>query len=474
MNKLVWFRSDLRTQDNQALNAAIEASSPDTPPIAVFFESAEQWQEHGRSKRQIDLLERSLNDLGESLAALGIKLFVLDASKFADIAPMLVHFCDAQNIDQIFANSEIALDERKRDQLVIEAGLNLTTFEDVGVFGADSLCNRQGGMFRVFSAYKRAWLKKFETAPRAYAPSELSDSNWAATVFAGVQLRANTQRGSSANWPAGEATAYAQLEQFCQNEMGRYDTDRDRVDLDGTSGLSPFLALGVLSARQAVQQAREGMLLYNVSREGCQTFISQIIWREFYRIWLVKMPELCKGNNFNHSADDLRWRNDPEGFERWCKGETGYPIVDAAMKQLNETGWMHNRLRMVVASFLSKHLLIDWRLGERYFGEQLIDHSFALNNGGWQWSAGTGCDAQPWFRVFNPELQSAKFDPDARFIKKYIPELAKVAPKQIHQPSKFSLVDKCGYFSLIVEPRFARDRALATFKQSMGKEQEAG
>ncbi len=473
MTNLVWFRNDIRTQDNQALNAAIEASDQQ-PPIALFIESGAQWARHHRSARQIDFLERSLNDLGESLASMGIALKILHVPLYADVASALQEFCNEHGISEIFANEEIALNERLRDQSVINAGLKLTSFEDIGVFGASTLANRQGGMFRVFSAYKKAWLKKFEATPRLFGPSMLADSSWNAISATKIRLHSNLNRGISESWPVGEETAYQALESFCQDELDRYDDERDRVDIEGTSKLSPFFAIGVLTTRQGAALAREGMLLYNMSREGCQTFISQLIWREFYRIWLIEMPELCKGYNFNESADGLQWNDDEVAFERWRNGETGYPIIDAAMKQLNETGWMHNRLRMIVASFLSKHLLIDWRLGEQYFSEQLIDHSFALNNGGWQWSAGTGCDAQPWFRVFNPELQSAKFDPDARFIKHYIPELANVAPKMIHEPSKHDLNKKANYHSLIVEQRYARDRALAVFKQSMGKEQEAG
>ena len=225
----------------------------------------------------------------------------------------------------------------------------------------------------------------------------------------------------------------AVVNRFISDKLADYQEYRDFPAIKGTSGLSPYLALGIVSAKQLLAQVQLHFpeVLENPSKaEFC--WVNEIIWREFYRHLIVAYPKLCMGFNFNDKYDAVAWREDDSQFQAWCQGKTGYPIVDAAMRQLNKTGWMHNRLRMIVASFLTKHLLIDWRKGEHYFMSKLIDGDLASNNGGWQWAASTGCDAQPYFRVFNPITQSERFDPDGTFIRTYVPELKDVPAKHIH------------------------------------------
>ena len=266
-------------------------------------------------------------------------------------------------------------------------------------------------------------------------------------------------------WPAGEAVGRRALEEFVGRRIGAYKSMRDIPSEVGTSMLSHHLAVGSVSARQCVAAACEanGGRLHRGS-EGIDGWIEEIVWREFYKHLLVGYPRLSKGRAFKEETERIEWSDDEGHFDAWCEGRTGYPIVDAAQRQLLDVGWMHNRLRMISAMFLTKHLLTDWRKGERWFMRHLIDGDLASNNGGWQWSASTGTDAQPYFRVFNPTTQSERFDPDGAFIRRYVPELADVEGKAIHEPTRAGLFEKLDYPEPIVEHKKARARAIEVFK----------
>lgn len=279
-----------------------------------------------------------------------------------------------------------------------------------------------GEMFKVFTPFKKAWLKLFSDQRFNFQHWPLEKRS--AGDFTTPSFFAMTME--SQKWPVDDESIVAVVNRFIKDKLTDYQGDRDFPAIKGTSGLSPYLALGIISPKQLLTQIQldNPEVLERPSQpEFC--WINEIIWREFYRHLIVAFPKLCKGSNFNEKYDAVAWQSDPEVFQLWCEGQTGYPIVDAAMRQLNKTGWMHNRLRMIVASFLTKHLLIDWRQGEAYFMSKLIDGDLASNNGGWQWAASTGCDAQPYFRIFNPITQSEKFDPDGTFIRTYVPELKK-------------------------------------------------
>ena len=256
------------------------------------------------------------------------------------------------------------------------------------------------------------------------------------------------------------------LPNFIQQKLALYNDQRDIPSIKGTSGLSPYLAIGAISPRYLLFVVlNQYPDLLTASDSPKFSWVNELIWREFYRNLLFHFPELCKHESFKDKYRLTAWYNNSSHFTAWCEGRTGYPIVDAAMRQLNQTGWMHNRLRMVVASFLTKHLLIDWRWGEQYFMEHLIDGDLAANNGGWQWAASTGCDAQPYFRIFNPTRQSERFDPKGHFIRKYLPELKEIPDKEIHSPHSFiekSSVDI--YWPTIVEHKEARLMALDFYK----------
>ena len=265
-------------------------------------------------------------------------------------------------------------------------------------------------------------------------------------------------------WDPSEDTAHEQLKEFLDKDGLQYHEQRDLPELDATSRLSFYLALGVLSPRQCIYTAwqRNGCLLSG-GENGLDSWINELVWREFYRHLIVAYPELCKHRAFRSDYENVPWRDNDSDFERWCKGETGYPIVDAAMKQLVDQGWMHNRLRMVTAMFLTKHLLIDWHKGEKFFSQHLVDADLASNNGGWQWSASTGADGAPYFRIFNPVTQSERFDEQGHFIARYLPELNGLSPKARHFPDDKAR-KACGYPEAIVDHKAARQRALDTFK----------
>lgn len=467
MNTLVWFRQDLRTLDNQALTLACEeAKARGGKVYALFIASPGQWQQHDMGQRQQRFLLANLNALGEALARLGIELSLLKVDFFNQTAAALKAFCKANGISTIFAGAQIEIDERRRDQALLDKGFPLQLTDEHCMLPPGSVVTQGqrgegGAMYRVFTPFARRW--RDIAASRPLWPTPAPEAVAEPVAFSPFAFWGNHADADPAldSWPAGEEAALEKLSRFRELAMARYGEQRDFPAIDGTSSLSPYLALGVISPRQCLAALLQDFpdVFVNESSPG-RTWLNELVWREFYRHLLVAFPELSMAKNFNTLGDGIRWRNDETEFEAWKNGRTGYPLVDAAMRQLNQTGWMHNRLRMVVASFLTKHLLIDWRWGERYFREQLIDGCLAANNGGWQWAAGTGCDAQPYFRIFNPMSQSEKFDPDARFIRKYLPEIAQWPTKSLHQASGPGLFDTSGYPAPIVEHASARKRAL--------------
>ncbi|MFN3237947.1 MAG: cryptochrome/photolyase family protein, partial [Pseudomonadales bacterium] len=263
--------------------------------------------------------------------------------------------------------------------------------------------------------------------------------------------------------PTTEQAALEQLESFVAERGADYQKNRDLPALEGTSRLSAALAVGLVSPVQCFHEAVAASDGDLSKSQGLETWVSELIWREFYINVIYCWPDVCKGKAFRPETDAVAWRYDEKDFALWCEGKTGFPIVDAAMRQLNETGWMHNRLRMVTAMFLTKYLLIDWRWGEQYFMSHLVDGHFAANNGGWQWSASTGTDAAPYFRLLSPIRQGERFDPDGDFIKRFIPELKDVSSKALHKPGCSELTET-GYPAPMVDLKVAREACLAAFK----------
>lgn len=473
-NSLMWFRNDLRIGDNPALKAACEFANDHGSKVrAVYIVTPEQWQRHHVAPMQIDFIRRHLNLLAQSLGALGIPLDVLYGQVFDDSASLLADYVNEHTIGAIFAGKEPEINEQRRDESLIAAGFNLTLLQQDCLLVPGSVLNLSGDMYKVFTPFSKKW-KQITASMHIVPLSAPGPIDSAISQIAPITF--DCAMRSSEAWQAGEGAAKRILDTFLSQDVEHYQALRDFPAVEGTSRLSPYLALGVISARQCVASVLQRFPEALVDDTSpAKTWLNEIIWREFYRHLLVAFPKLSMGHNFNALGDGIKWRNDKNEFAAWCEGRTGYPLVDAAMRQLNQTGWMHNRLRMLVASFLTKHLLVDWRWGEQYFRQQLIDGDLAANNGGWQWSAGTGCDAQPYFRVFSPLSQSAKFDPNCEFIKRFVPELSEVPNKAIHEikcsavyeASKVDLFaapelegKSATYPAPIVEHSFARQRAI--------------
>ena len=468
MRTLVWLRRDLRVNDNTALYEASRLS--DEGIVAVFLLTPEQWRLHDDAPCKINFWLENLRCLSESLWKRGIPLLIETVPLFDDVPAKLLTLAKQHACEAIAFNNEYEVYESRRDadveDLFSREELGVHRYEDRVIVAPGEVLTKSGGPYKVFTPFKRAWAahvkeRSFKTHPRprkqdalGIQPSSVPEE---VEGFPPDSFRADL-------WPVGEAKAQARLKTFCKERISHYDDYRDIPSLNGTSTLSPYLTAGVLSPRQCLSEAmvaNRGRILNG--DKGPTIWISELIWREFYTHILVAFPRVSMHRPFDLETERIKWRDDPTALAAWQQGKTGVPLVDAAMRQLARTGWMHNRLRMVSAMFLSKQLLIDWRMGERFFMQHLIDGDLAANNGGWQWSASTGTDAAPYFRIFNPFSQSKRFDPDGVFIQKLCPELEHVDAKALHDPAKLAKAKPKNYPALIVDLKKARDRALAAF-----------
>jgi len=428
--KLVWLRNDLRLGDNPALFYACASGEPVT---AVVVETPEQWRLHGEAPAKLAFWRDNLVLLQAQLALRNIALKRLSVPRFDQVAESLSGLAAELGTSELYFNNEYPLNEQRRDQqvatLLTARGVRCQRFDADLVLPPGAVLNGQGMMFKVFTPFSRAWRQRYLQLmpdclgrPAAVKPSGLLSDP---VPEADHQYRSDL-------WPAGEEEAHRRLQGFVAQRLTGYEGQRDFPGINGTSLLSPYLSGGVLSVRQCIAAMRAG----SEDDHWLQgQWLTELIWREFYRHLLVAFPEMSMLRPFRPEVEQrIRWREEPELFQRWCEGETGFPIVDAAMKQLHQTHWMHNRLRMVTASFLTKLLGVDWRLGAEFFMRHLIDGDFASNLGGWQWSASVGADAAPYFRIFSPQRQAERFDPDGLFVKRFLPELEALPAKKIHQP----------------------------------------
>ncbi len=413
MTSIWWIRRDLRLTDNAALHAALEAGS--VVPVFILDPAFA----HSSSRRR-DFLYEGLHALDQELRARGSQLFVRSGTPVEVLKQFLVD----TEADAICAEEDFTPYARRRDgQIARFLPLRLvhgqTTHHPLHVVKAD------GKPYTVYTPYSKAWKTRLPSRLSLLPVPEHIDSpsGISSEILPGYKV--------SALFPSGEREALVRLEEFLHRRIHTYGTDRNRMDLDGTSALSPYLRFGMLGLRQAVSAARQA--IEEKQGAGAETWLNELIWREFYIQILFHFPHVSR-TAFNPALANIPWRNEAAEFEAWKQGRTGVPIVDAAMRQLREVGWMHNRARMISASYLVKDLLIDWRWGEAWFMENLLDGDLAANNGGWQWTAGTGTDAAPYFRIFNPVLQSAKFDPNGDYIRKWVPELRELDASDIHAP----------------------------------------
>lgn len=473
MRALMWFRSDLRTIDNPALQAA--ARRADRGVVAVYTICPKQWQSHDMAPVKVDFILRNLIELSAALEEKNIALKVISTETFDGVPRALQALACELDCRALFFNREYEVNERRRDEAVTStfaaAGCEVHAFTDQCLFEPGTLRTGEGNFYTIFSPFKRAWYRAFESDRELGKPLGTTDKQ-AAMIGRPDAIPQSVDgfacvHGSADQWPAGEKCARGRLAVFARQRLDAYKEDRDLPAVDGTSALSPYLVSGVLSLRQclaAALEANHGRL--DTGSTGAVQWISELIWREFYKHILVGFPRVCRHRAFQPVTERIGWNDNDDHFRAWCEGRTGYPIVDAAMRQLVQTGWMHNRLRMIVAMFLSKNLFLDWRRGEKFFMQHLIDGDLSANNGGWQWSASTGTDAAPYFRVFNPYSQSKKCDPDGVFIRRFVPELAGVEGPAIHDPSSIPMLLRASldYPEPIVDCTATRARAIEAFK----------
>ncbi|GAA6769220.1 deoxyribodipyrimidine photo-lyase [Flavobacterium sp. CGRL1] len=422
-----WFRRDLRLEDNIGLFHALQS---DLPVIPLFIFDEDILDNLPKNDARVSFIYDSLQKINNKLNTFESSILIKKGKTTAVWKSLLSEF-DIQNV---FFNKDYEPFAIKRDTVICsllkENNIECFSFKDHVIFEEKEITKADGSPYTVYTPYKNKWLEKYHflgAVPECDSSS--MHSNFAKNKFSFPDLAEIGFEKSSIKVLPHNLT-----------QITNYKETRDFPALDSTSYLSPHLRFGTVSIRKLV----------NWANRKNQTFLSELIWREFFIQILFSFPN-CVNHNFKSAYDGIQWRNNEEDFKRWCSGNTGYPMVDAGMRQLNETGYMHNRVRMVVASFLCKHLLINWQWGEAYFAEKLLDFELASNVGNWQWAAGTGCDAAPYFRVFNPEIQQKKFDEKGEYIRKWIPEF------------------DFGYAEPMVDHAFARDRAISTYKAGILK-----
>jgi deoxyribodipyrimidine photo-lyase len=414
---IFWFRRDLRLWDNAGLYHALKDSNP-VLPIFIFDRNildelvADSFGED-ETDRRVEFIHLALQDMQQQLVKIGSSLVV----RYGTPAEVYKELLGEYSIGKVFTNHDYEPYAKERDtvieNLLKEQGAGFHTFKDQVILEKEEVLKDDGKPYTIFTPYSRKWkavLTEFHL--KAYSNKKYFKNFYKQTEKKLISLEEMGFKSAGISFPDGEWKG-----QIIRN----YKEQRDIPSIQGTSRLSVHLRFGTISIRTLADEA--GIL--------SETFLNELIWRDFYHMILWHFPKVV-GYAFKPEYDKIKWRNNEKEFAAWCNGQTGYPIVDAGMRELNETGFMHNRVRMIVASFLTKHLLIDWRLGEAYFAKKLLDFDLAANNGGWQWAAGSGCDAAPYFRIFNPYLQTQKFDPELKYIRKWVPELEEFSyPKPI-------------------------------------------
>ncbi|KAL4941691.1 hypothetical protein BDV06DRAFT_193999 [Aspergillus oleicola] len=485
-----WFKSDLRLHDNRALAMAYDvAREHKIPLIAMYILSPEDLTAHLSSPARVDLTLRTLSQLKRDLAELDVSLYMETQEHRSNIPGRIIELCQEWGANHLFANLEYEVDELRREakllRLCADKGIKFETAHDACVVPPGLLSSQQGRQYAVYSPWFRAWLAFLDENPEYLEVSEDAGANPGDARKYFKQLFDSEVPEAPENkkfqdeekrdrlrkmYPAGDHEALQRLDSFLESKAKKYDHDRNLLSGQTTSVLSPYFASGALSARTAVaraQKANKGKLARGET--GYISWISEVAWRDFYKHVLVHWPFICMNKAFKPEFTSLDWSYNTDHFEAWTTGHTGYPIVDAAMRQLAQCAWMHNRTRMVVSSFLSKDLLIDWRRGERFFMESLVDGDFASNHGGWGFGSSTGVDPQPYFRIFNPARQSERFDPEGEYIRHWVPELQDVQGKAIHEPyarGAGDIAKKNGYPEPIVDHSESRDRALRRYKEA--------
>ncbi len=451
MKTLIWFRDDLRTEDHSALLEAVKRGRSGV--AGLFIATPLTWKKHRVGSPRVTFTLSCLASLKSDLEAIGIPLIFREVPTYADIPQTVADIVRSHDIDEIHAGLEYGVDEIARDRAVslslkgLDASLNLCDTQTI--LPVYRIRNKAGLPYKVFTPFRKAWEEMYLTAniEAPNPPSETVSSGIASTPLPDA-ISGFAPWTPKSTWTGGSETAIARLKRFIEEEKCfEYKNTRDRPDLDGTSTLSPWLATGSLSASRCLTELSKTYGPDITSwPEGPRCWQGELVWREFYRYVMASFPEVSQRQPMQQWTTDIDWRDSPKDLQAWKDGRTGIDIVDAGMIQLKETGWMHNRVRMVVAMFLSKNLLIDWRHGEDHFSSSLVDYDFASNNGGWQWAASTGTDAAPYFRIFNAETQGERFDHDGNYRRQWL----RGRPKGTVPP--------------IVDLKTSRVRAIETFK----------
>jgi len=456
---LLWLRRDLRLHDNQALATALQHPHPIQPVFIFDTDILADFPD--KNDRRLVFIAESLVKLDRDLKEKGGNLLILHGS-----AKMLMpQLAKTLNASHIFAARDYEPQTLKRDAAVkdsLKGVAEMILVNDHLIFSPTQIAKEDGSPYKVFTPYSKVWLSNithhcltllsYKDAGR-YAQMHLKtiNTNDAKTMLAEIGY----EYSQDALWNPFQA--HTTLDHFIENKAKAYPVMRDKVGEEGTSRISPYLRFGLISIRECVSAAY---------RVGADVWLSELIWREFYAMILYHYPESVHLEWNPKYRGTLTWQQDEKLFSAWCEGKTGYPIVDAAMRQLVQEGWMHNRSRMIVASFLTKDLQIDWRKGEQHFARYLMDYELASNVGGWQWAASTGTDAQPYFRIFNPTLQSQKCDPAGKYIRKFLPELKGVESEYLHEPSQGGLLAP-RYYQPVVNHKEAKEKAIAMFKSNL-------
>lgn len=424
-----WFRRDLRIKDNVGLFEALSSTFP-VLPIFIFDPNILDKLENKKDAR-VEFIHEALANLKSDIQERGGDLMVLHDNPLSAFKSLAQHY----TIKHIYTNHDYESYAIQRDSAIKtwaeDLGISFHSFKDQVIFEKNEVLTGQNAPYTVFTPYSRKWKDRLATTQWRQFESE-NLSNYVRGSFEMPALNTLGFQTSRFQFPSLS---------FSDDIIRQYQVNRDYPGLDATSHVSVHLRFGTISIRELVKRALG----------KSETWLNELIWRDFYFNITFHFPHIGQGLAFRKEYDRMKWRNNEQEFEAWKNGQTGYPIVDAGMRELNQTGFMHNRVRMIVASFLVKHLLIDWRWGEAYFAEKLMDFDFSANNGGWQWAAGSGCDAAPYFRVFNPYLQTQKFDKDLSYIRKWVPEF-----QEFHYPKP------------IVDHEFARKRVLAAYKEALG------
>jgi deoxyribodipyrimidine photo-lyase len=466
-SSLFWFRRDLRDEDNAGLHYALASSR--RVYCAFVFDREILDALPSRADRRVGFIRESLAELQEALRARGGDLIVVHGRSREEVPALAARL----GVAAVFANEDYEPDAVARDAEVDRSlaaqGRRLHLAKDQAVFAKDEILTQDGRPFVVFTPYKRAWLARVDdfylkAYPVAKYASRLSRPPTATALPTLGDLGFEAVSPAGLPVPTGMSGARRLFADFGARMAG-YAAGRDFPAVKGVSYLSVHNRFGTISVRELARTA------WKAGGDGPATWLSELVWRDFYFQILWHHPYAALGA-FRRQYDAIAWPGSDENFAAWREARTGYPIIDAAMRQINATGWMHNRLRMIVASFLVKDLLVDWRRGEKYFADRLIDFDLSANNGGWQWAASTGCDAQPYFRIFNPVSQSERFDPEGRFIRRYLPELAKVPDKHVHAPWTMPPLEQQAaacvvgrdYPAPVVDHAAQRAKALALFK----------